>query len=317
MLRDLPSLNALRAFEAAARLESMSRAGDELYVTHGAVSRQIRALEAELGLPLFQRQGRGVTLTAAGQRLRDATAMSLGQLRDACRDIRHDAVRAPFVLGCPGSLLARWVIPRLERLGSDLPDLSLHLSALEEPLPHALDGFDAALLLAAPPWPKGWRVDVLAPETVGPVVSPRYGGWPSLQGKPASCLLDEPLLHTASRPQAAHDWAQATHLPAPPPAGQGFPHLYYLLEAAVAGLGVAIVPAPLVTDELAAGRLLAPWGFVPTAAAWILAVPERLHDSRAPALAAWLRAELADGGNSPQARAPLLGHLPAGERRLR
>ena len=113
MLRDLPSLNALRAFEAAARLESMSRAGDELHVTHGAVSRQIRALEAELGLPLFRRQGRGVTLTAAGQRLRDATAMSLGQLRDACHDIRRDAVRAPFVLGWPVSPLARLVIPRL------------------------------------------------------------------------------------------------------------------------------------------------------------------------------------------------------------
>lgn len=295
MSRKLPSLNALRAFEAAARLESMSRAGNELHVTHGAISRQIRALEAELGVPLFQRQGRGVALTAAGQRLRDATAISFEQLRDICHEIRYDATRKPFVLGCSGSLLARWVIPRLERLGRDLPDLPLHLSALEEPLPHALDGFDAALLLAAPPWPKGWRVEVLASEAVGPVVSPRYSGWPQLQGKPARCLLDEPLLHTASRPQASHDWAQAANLPTSPPSGQGFPHLYYLLEAAIAGLGVAIVPAPLVTDELAAGRLLAPWGFLPTNAAWILAVPDRLHDRRASALATWLRTELADG----------------------
>jgi len=295
MSRDLPSLNALRAFEAAARLESVSRAGDELHVTHGAVSRQIRALEAELGVALFQRRGRGVSLTAAGQHLRDATALSLDQLRDACRDIRHQAARTPFVLGCPGSLLARWMIPRLERLRADLPGLALHLSALEETSPHALDGLDGALLLAAPPWPRGWQVTVLAPEKIGPVVSPRYAGWPRLSGKPARELLHEPLLHTASRPQAAGDWARAAGLAAPPPAGQGFPHLYHLLEAVVAGLGVAIVPAPLVADERAAGRLLAPWGFVPTTAAWILAVPERRHDQRAPALAAWLRGELADG----------------------
>ncbi len=293
MARGLPSLTALRAFEAAARLESISRAGSELHVTHGAISRQIRALEAELGVPLFQRQGRGVTLTAAGHRLRDAAALSFGQLRDACVEISRDRARTPFVLGCSGSLLARWVIPRLERLGHDLPELPLHLSALED-LPHALDGLDAALLLAAPPWPKDWEVEVLAPETVGPVVSPGYSGWPKLKGKPASCLLDEPLLHTASRPQASHEWARAAKLPGSPPSGQGFPHLYYLLEAAIAGLGVAIVPAPLVADELAAGRLLAPWGFAATNAAWILALPDRRHDPRAPALAAWLANELAE-----------------------
>ena len=127
------------------------------------------------------------------------------------------------------------------------------------------------------------------------MVSPCYGGWPHLQGKPADCLLGELLLHTVSRPQAAHDWALAANLPASPPPSQSFPHLYYLLEAAIAGLGVAIVPAPLVTDELVAGRLLTPWGFLPTAAAWILAIPDRLHDQRAPALAAWLRTELAEG----------------------
>lgn len=294
MAHELPSLNALRAFEAAARLENLSRAGDELHVTHGAVSRQIRALEAELGVTLFQRQGRGLVLTAEGTRLRDVAAAAFAQLRDGCTEIRHNAERAPFVLGCPSSLLARWVIPRLDRLGRDLPELQLHLSALEEPLPNQLGKLDAALLLAAPPWPASWQVEVLAPERIGPVVSPRYSGWPRLQGQPAQVLLDEPLLHTASRPQAWPDWARAMELPVPALSGQGFPHLYYLMEAAIAGLGVAIAPAPLVADELAAGRLLAPWGFRPTEAAWILATPDRRHDRRAAALAAWLRDELAD-----------------------
>ncbi|TAL87401.1 MAG: LysR family transcriptional regulator [Rhodanobacter sp.] len=292
---ELPPLNALRAFEAVARLNSVTRAGAELSVTHGAVSRQLRLLEASLGKPLFARQGRGLVLTAAGEQLHEGASAALGALRDSWAALRQNRTPDAFVLGCPGSLLARWVIPRLDRLGHDLPTLQLHLSAQEEPLSPDLAGMDGALLLAARPWPPNWRVEVLAPERIGPVVSPRYAGWPRLRGLPASVLLDEPVLHTASRPQAWSDWATATGLAVAPAArGQGFAHLYYLLEAAVAGLGVAIAPAPLVADDLDSGRLLAPWGFQPTAAEWIFATPKGRRDERADGMAAWLRAELAD-----------------------
>lgn len=293
--RDLPPLNALRAFEATARLQSVTRAASELHVTHGAVSRQLRLLEQALGRALFTRQGRGLTLTDTGEQLRDGAGAAFDQLRDTWAALRRGA-QAPFVLGCPGSLLARWVIPRLHRLNQDLPDLLLHLSAQEEPLTPELGGLDGALLLAAPPWPNDWRVATLAPERIGPVVSPRYAGWSKLQGKAVAALLDEPVLHTASRPQAWRDWAVAAGLESPPHApGQGFAHLYYLLEAALAGLGVAIAPAPLVADDLAAGRLLAPWGFCQTGASWVLATPQRANDPRAAALANWLMAELAGG----------------------
>lgn len=294
--RDLPPLNALRAFEAVGRLQSVTRAASELHVTHGAVSRQLRQLEEALGQPLVKREGRGLALTPTGRQLFESASEVFGSLRNTWSTLRHRAARAPFVLGCPGSLLARWVIPRLDRLTRDLPDLPLHLSAQEEPLAPYLGELDAALLLAAPPWPTNWRVEVLAPERIGPVVSPRYSGWPRLQGKPASILLDEPVMHTASRPQAWRDWARAEGLPAyPPTAGQAFPHLYYLLEAAMAGLGVAIAPAPLVADDVAAGRLLAPWGFQSTSASWILATPSRGSDGPAMALATWLKGELAGG----------------------
>jgi DNA-binding transcriptional LysR family regulator len=293
--RDLPPLNALRAFEAVARLHSVTRAAAELHVTHGAVSRQLRLLDEALGKPLFVRQGRGLGLTEAGEQLRDGASTAFEQLRDTWTGLRRRGAQAPFVLGCSGSLLARWVIPRLDRLGRDLPDLQLHLAAQEDPLAPEPGHLDAALLLAAPPWPTGWQGDVLAPEQIGPVVSPRYSGWPRLQDQPADILLDETVLHTASRPQAWADWAQAAGLAAVPASvGPGFPHLYYLLEAALAGLGVAIAPAQLVADDLAAGRLLAPWGFRPTPASWVLATPSRRHDPRAAALNAWLRAELAD-----------------------
>lgn len=293
MNHELPPLNALRAFEAAARLESVSRAAQELHVTHGAVSRQIRVLEEALGQPLFLRQGRGLGLTRVGQQLREGTGDAFGRLRDVWAQLQREDPQAPFVLGCPGSLLARWVIPRMGKLQADLPDLKLHLSAQEEPFNPTLAGLGAALMLASPPFPAGWQVHLLAPERIGPVLSPRYAGCDRLRGQDASALGNELLLHTTSRPQAWPQWAQASGLAAETLRyGQGFEHLYYLLEAAVSGLGVAIAPAQLVADDLAAGRLLAPWGFRQTSAAWMLAAPSRADDRRLDALVAWLRREL-------------------------
>lgn len=294
--RELPPLNALRAFEAVARLHSVSRAATELHVTHGAVSRQLRVLDEALGRPLFMRQGRGLVLTEAGEQLHNGSGAAFEQLRDTWASLRRRDAQAPFVLGCASSLLARWLIPRLERLAQDLPELNLHLSAQESSLAPELGKLDALLLLSAPPWPAGWHVETLAPERIGPVVSPRYPGWLQLQGQPAERLLDEPVLHTASRPQAWPDWLQSMGLPQSQAArGASFPHLYHLLEAAIAGLGVAIAPAPLVAAELATDRLLAPWGFRPTSGSWILATPQRAGDRHAAALARWLRKELAGG----------------------
>ncbi|AYC30889.1 LysR family transcriptional regulator [Pseudomonas cavernae] len=293
MAQELPPLNALRAFEAAARLLSISQAAAELHVTHGAVSRQIRALEEHLGLSLFSKDGRGVKLTDAGLRLRDASGEAFERLRGVCGELKQGRADAPFVLGCPGSLLARWFIPRLDRLNRELPELRLQLSASEGDLDPRRAGLDATLWFAEPPWPADMRVYELAEECIGPVFSPRYARAAELLSAPAAALLQQPLLHTASRPQAWPQWARGQGLEAAQlQLGQGFEHLYYLLEAAVAGLGVAIAPEPLVADELAAGRLLAPWGFVATPARLALWVPARNADSRAQRLAAWLTEEL-------------------------
>lgn len=138
MSGSFPPLAALRAFEAAARLQSVSRAAQELHVTHGAVSRHVRSLEQALGTALFARQGRGLMLTAAGVRLRDATGEGFGVIGQAWAGLRRPAAEAPLVLGCSGSLLARWVIPRLGLLQQELPDVRLHLSASEQPLDRTL-----------------------------------------------------------------------------------------------------------------------------------------------------------------------------------
>ena len=294
MSRDLPPLNALRAFEATARLGSVSLAADHLNVTHGAVSRQLKVLEEHLGVSLFVKEGRGLKLTDAGIRLRDASSEAFERLRNVCAEITQSHDDAPFVLGCSGSLLARWFIPRLGRLNADLPDLRLHLSAGEGDLDPRRPGLDALLVFAEPPWPADMQVYELASERIGPVISPRFARYEQLRKAPASALLEEPLLHTTSRPQAWPRWAQQNALePGDLKYGQGFEHLYYLLEAAVAGLGVAIAPEPLVAEDLKGGRLAAPWGFTDTPAQLALWLPKRAADGRARQLAQWLKAELA------------------------
>ena len=289
MPQNLPPLNALRAFEAVARLESVSRAATELHVTHGAVSRQVRTLEDALGAALFVRQGRGVALTPLGHRLHGAASAAFDPLRAAWAELRRGPQQAPLVLGCPGSVLARWVIPRLDRLARERPELQLHLSASDTAPDTQLSGLDAALLIASPPWPQDWQVHVLAPERIGPVVGPRWPGAESLHDAPPQALAAHALLHTASRPQAWRDWAARVGVDADElHMGTGFDHLYYLLEAAVAGMGIAIAPEPLVADDIATGRLLAPWGFVETDAQWVLCAPKRAANSRIEALAEWL-----------------------------
>ena len=294
MSRPLPPLNALRAFEAAARLGSVSRAAAELHVTHGAVSRHVRSLEDALGRPLFVREGRGLALTADGVRLRDVAGDAFSTLQSGWAALQRERHPSAFVLGCPGSLLARWVIPRLAPLATDLPQLKLHLSAQESGFDAALTGLDAALLLGEAPWPAGWDVHTLAPERIGPVLSPRYAQAARLQDAPASALAGEAVLHTTSRPQAWPRWFAAQGLDAGTlQTGATFDHLTYLLEAAVAGLGVAIAPQELVQADLDSGRLLAPWGFVDTGGEWALCAVRGNQDPRIAALAAWLRTTLA------------------------
>jgi DNA-binding transcriptional LysR family regulator len=293
MTRELPSLNALRTFEAAARLESASRAAEELHVTHGAVSRQVRALEADLGTTLFGREGRGLTLTANGRKLRDIASAALDQLHDGWAQLRRETATAPFVLGCSGSVLARWMIPRLERMSRELPTLKLNLSVIEQAPAQAMPGLDAALLLAEPPWPPTWQAHVLAAERIAPVFGPRHPRSAALAKASVAALVEEALLHTASRPQAWTEWARAQRVAVGRlHFGQSFEHLYYMLEAAMAGLGVAIAPQPLVADDITAGRLLAPWKFRATRASWVLCAPKASGDPRLSLLAAWLQHEL-------------------------
>ena len=289
----LPPLAALRAFEAAARLGSISRAADELHVTHGAVSRHVRSLEQALGSALFMKVGRGLVLTSAGEHLSEAAGEAFTQVSEAWNALRRQPDVTALVLGCSASVMARWLIPRLGRLEQARPSIRLHLSAREQAPEPNLPGLDAMLMLAAPPWPVDWHVIDLGPERIGPVLSPRHPDAARLVCGAPQRLFEHALLHTRSRPQAWPDWACAHDMePGALHYGSEFEHLIYLLEAAVAGLGVAIAPQPLVSDDLASGRLIAPWGFVETSARWALCRLRRNPDPRIAPLGDWFKREL-------------------------
>lgn len=266
-LHSLPSLNALKAFIAVAQEGSISKAAQQLHVTHGAVSRQIRLLEEELDTPLLAKQGRGIKLTDAGHQLYQGCHPAFQALVASCQQLRQHQQSKPLVLACSGSLLARWLIPRLPSLQQALPDLPLQLVTSaddENPQQHA----DLSLSFINQPTASALLIP-LEQERIGPVLSPSLAQQLDLQ--PGQPLPNVPLLHTLSRPQAWPDWAAHNGIPADSlNMGQSFPHLSYLLEAVLAGLGIGIAPEQLIRTDLKQGRLLAPWGFIGTHA-WLCA----------------------------------------------
>lgn len=292
----LPSLNALRAFEATARLGSVSAAADELNVTHGAVSRQLRALEHHFGVALLEKAGRGLVLTAHGRALQPAMREGFSRLVAGCAALSRRLEEAPFTLACPGSLLARWLIPRLDRLNAELPDLRLRVVSSENELDPRREDVDATLRFATLPDPGDITVVPLVPERIVAVATPAV--WDTVSsGALGEALRRLTLLDTASRPQAWPEWAQAMGLDndaleAARAGGRTFEHLYYLLEAALAGLGMAIAPQLLVATELEQGRLVAPWPAVETDAALGLWLAPHTDARRGKRLAAWLESEL-------------------------
>jgi DNA-binding transcriptional LysR family regulator len=268
----LPSLLALRCFESAGRLENFARAADELHLTPGAISRAVRLLEEDLGVDLFERRNRRVFLTDAGKRLVKAVSEGLGLMNQAVREIRTDAHRTrQLVLSCEPTLLMRWLIPRWSDFQTQHRGLDIHLVA-----GGGIFSFDHGIDLAIRrddfPRPSDYHAETLFPEKIGPVCRPeKVDQW---FGKSRKCLRSSvPLLQTNSRPTAWQEWATAKGLPAPAMEMQSFEHFYFSIQAAVAGLGVAIGPWHLVRDDIQSGVLAAPLGFIEDGSRYCLLSP--------------------------------------------
>lgn len=288
----LPSLMALRCFEAAARHEHFSRAADELHLTHGAVSRAVRLLEDELGVALFERRSRRVFLTDAGRKLAQAVHDGLHLMRQAAHELRAEAARAQrWVLSCEPTLLMRWLIPRWPDFQAAYPGVDIHLAAAGGPFSFD-NGIDMAIRRNDFAWPAGYHAERLFAEKVGPVCRPdKVDAWFSGGRHDRALKRGAPRLHTRTRPDAWKEWAAAARQPAGSGRGQVFDHFYFSLQAAVAGLGVAIGPWHLVRDDLESGVLVAPMGFVEDGSHYCLLTPAPVKDGSAQSmLLDWLKA---------------------------
>ncbi|WP_326533866.1 LysR family transcriptional regulator [Pseudorhodoferax sp.] len=286
----LPSLVALRCFEAAARAENFSRAADELHLTHGAISRAVRTLEDDLGLALFERRSRRVFLTEAGRKLFKAVHEGLGLIQQATRELRGSVRQAPLVVSCEPTLLMRWLIPRWPGFQAQHPGTSVHLVAGGGPV-----SFDAGIDLAIRRddfiWPPSVHAEALFAEKTGPVCSPGQVAalFTSRSAQPR-LRAGAVQLQTRTRPQAWQEWASASGQPLPTGKAQVFEHFYFSLQAAVAGLGVAIGPWHLVCDDIASGLLVAPMGFTEDGSRYHLLSPRAAGAAGPQAqLLAWLR----------------------------
>lgn len=288
----LPSLLALRCFEAAARLESFSQAANELHLTHGAVSRAVRLLEDELGVALFERRSRRVFLTDAGRTLARAVGGGFDLMRQAVGELRARARQGRrWVLSCEPTLLMRWLIPRWPDFQARHPEIEVHLVAGGGPFSFAND-IDLAIRREDFSWPDSYHAEALFMEKVGPVCRPdKVANWFTAEQNGAALNADAPRLHTRTRPNAWQEWAVAAGLMlVDSPQGQHFEHFYFSLQAAVAGLGVAIGPWHLVRDDLQSGVLAAPLGFVEDGSRYCLLSPQPLQPGSPQAdLLIWLR----------------------------
>ena len=283
------SLNALRAFEATARLRSFSAAADELSVTHGAISRHIRLLEDSLGVALLTRSAHGTAPTGEGQRLAEGLSAGFNLIQASVEQLTP----GPLTLSCSESIMMYWLIPRLARFHASNPGVELRFNMSHGAVDFARDNISVAIRLSSIEAPKGvLRSDVVA-EWIGPVCSPAY--WGGLKLKTATDLERARLMVSRTRPDAWTDWLRcrgnddlgALRI------AESFDHFYLLIQAAKCGLGMANVPRMLVRDDLNNGTLVAPLGFL--AGLNKLAIWVAPHLSRRPdsvRLVDWLTNEL-------------------------
>lgn len=259
MKRRLPPLNALRAFEAAARLGHMTAAAGELSVTPGAVSRQVRHLEDWLGAPLFEGAKNKPQLTPAGVSLLPALTAALDQMEAALFKVSGAEARTLDVC-CYSTFTVKWLIPRLYSFHTQNPDIDIRLSAADEGLGADTERYDLVITAQGRGAEKSATLLPLFAERLGPVMAPALAAAATVR-EPGD-MASLPLLHTQTRMDAWPMWCVARGADfSVPEGGQSFEHYYFTLEAAVAGLGVAMAPWHLVMDDVRAGRLVAPLGF--------------------------------------------------------
>lgn len=288
----LPPLNALRAFEAAGRLGSFKEAAAELHVTPGAVSQQVRLLEEWLGAALFERHNRQVLLTPAAKVYLEEIGPLFERISQA--SARYGVPRAvsrTLSVSALATFTLRWLVPRLARFRAEHPDVEVKLDTSNEPLESLKAEYDV-IIRGGPDTFYGYSMRPFLSDERLPVCSPSL-----LQRVPLRSPQDlqhHTLLHTSSLPRLWPDWLASAHIPALKPAATlTFDHFFLTLQAAVDGIGIAMGPSALVCDDLAAGRLVAPFEGprLPSRSYCVYVPNEKADDELVALFLAWLERE--------------------------
>ena len=306
----LPPLNALRAFEAAARHLSFKKAAKELHVTAGAVSHQVKLLEEHLGMPLFRRLTRALELTPEALAMLPKVREGLEALGAAVELVRAREEACALTVMAPPNFAARWLIPRLARFTDDNPNLELHVASRQSMVDGAANGHvpldeapgDTPLVMVRfgdGRYP-GLHVDEVFSAVYVAVCSPKLMKGPHALRKPAD-LRHHTLIHddTVTEEGARPDWSDFLKVLGVPDIdatrGPRFSDASLAVEAAIEGMGVTLAMKPLVSNEIEARRLAIPFDVTaPTSYSYYLVTPETQAENRSvAAFRDWLMAEAA------------------------
>lgn len=298
MPRSLPPLTALRAFEAAARLSSFTRAARELHVTPAAVSHQIRGLERYLGVTLFHRTNRRAVLTEQGHLAAEHLREGFERLARGVGLLRAERGGGSLTMSVTPAFATRWLVPRLGRLARRCPEVELRLKASTQPVDFDNDEVDLAVRVGRGGVSGALAIPLFG-ESVAPLASPAFIRQHGIRR--GTDLARVPLLHDDSLRRAGrlHGWTEWCRVAklrgVDADRGMHFDDGHLVLQAAAAGRGVALGRLAYALDDLEARRLRMPFGpILKTQASYYLLLPEgRAHEPAISALRAWFERESA------------------------
>jgi LysR family glycine cleavage system transcriptional activator len=251
--RFLPSLPLLAAFEAAARTGSITAAARELSLTQSAVSRQVKALEEQLEVELFHRERQTIRLTVGGDAYAREIRDALRKISTASLNLRANPFGGTLTLAILPTFGTRWLAPRLPKFLAGNPGITINLVTRLSSFDFRLEPVDAAIHFGRPEW-QGGELALLRSETVIPACSPELRR--QYDFKEASDLRKAPLLHLTTRPDAWEQWLTLHGVDAHAVHGMLLDQFATASQAAISGLGIALLPEFLIEEELSAGKLV-------------------------------------------------------------
>ncbi len=259
-MRQLPSLNALRVFEVACRTRSYAEAGAELGITHGAVSRQIAALEAQLGQRLFVRTGRRMMPTPAARVFAAEVSLSFDRIIAAAESCGYPPERSVLRVNAPTTFAMRWLIPRLEQFHAGQSGVEVAVTTATTLRDELRGGFDVAIrrgVAEQAMWPQ-YRALHFLDEADTLIISPTL--YEQIPLRQLADIANHVLLGSETRPGDWADWLECAGLPHKAEQRHRlFDHFFVTLQAVADGFGIGVGPLPVLQTDIEAGRLITPF----------------------------------------------------------